>query len=73
MGGTIMTPFTITVDRTLVTLSDGVCSVSSRCVTSKDAKGLATRLTNDPGLATKWLNQVRPNPFKHNSQEDERE
>ncbi len=67
-----MSSLVITVDRTLVKLSDGVCTVSSRCVTSKDARGLATRLTNDPGLATKWLNQVRPNLFKNSSEDEER-
>ncbi|MEI7608207.1 MAG: hypothetical protein WCJ64_12600 [Rhodospirillaceae bacterium] len=43
-----------------ITVSDGARSVSSICVSPGSAKGLATRLTNDPAFAARWMMVPQP-------------
>ena len=43
-----------------VFITDGTCTRQSSCANRSSAKGLATRLTNNPALADKWLNTPQP-------------
>ncbi len=54
------TPPRITVTGNTVTVTDGERAASSMCATPAAAKGLATRLKNDPGFLARWLNASKP-------------
>ncbi len=53
-------PLTVTVDRNIITVSDGTQTREALCATPSSARGLATRIQNNPAFAAQWMKTPEP-------------